>query len=78
MPASFLLEDPAVTQRSAATDYAVDVLGQLPRLSRQVLALHYVERMTMAEIAQALGLSEVRVRRVHDQALARVKSGLAL
>lgn len=78
MPASFMLSDAELTQRSAAVDYAMQVIEQLPRLSRTVMALHYVERMTLAEIGEALGVGEARARNVHDAALARIKTGLAL
>ena len=77
MPAIEILPPDAVTQRSAATDYAIEVINSLPRLARLVLLFSYCEGMTMAEIGTALGVVESRVRRVHDEALRQVQIALA-
>lgn len=78
MPAVASFSSAGVTQRSAAIDYAAEVLENLPRLSKLVMLFLYVERMSFAEIALALNLSENRVRHVHDEAVRRIRSGLAL
>lgn len=78
MPAVAAFSSAEVTQRSAATDYAAEVLENLPRLSKLVMLFAYVERMTFPEIALALNLSETRVRHVHNEAVRRIKSGLAI
>lgn len=49
----------AVTQRTAATDHAVDVINNLPHLPRLVLLFAYCEGMSMREIGRALGVGEV-------------------
>lgn len=67
----------AVTQETAATDHAVDVINALPHLPRLVLLFAYCEGMTMPEIGRALGVNEVRVRTMHDEALRRLQLQLA-
>lgn len=78
MPAVASFSSAEVTQRSAAIDYATEVVADLPRLSKLVVLFHYVEHMTLPEIALALDLPEPRVRRVHDEAVRRIRAGLAL
>lgn len=77
MPSSEILSEHAVTQRTAATDHAIDVINSLPHLPRLVLLFAYCEGMTMREIGRALGVNEERVRIMHDEALRRLKVSLA-
>ncbi|HLP09923.1 MAG TPA: sigma factor-like helix-turn-helix DNA-binding protein [Opitutaceae bacterium] len=72
-----ILSPHAVTQRTAATDHAIDVINSLPHLPRLVLLFAYCEGMTTLEIGRALGVSEERVRVMHDEALRRLKVLLA-
>ena len=72
-----LLSPHAVTQRTAATDHAVDVINNLPHLPRLVLLFAYCEGMSMREIGRALGVGEERVRIMHDEALKKLKVMLA-
>ena len=76
--ASFELLSPhAVTQHTAVTDHAVDVINSLPHLPRLVLLFTYCEGMSMREIGRALGVGEERVRVMHDEALKKLKVLLA-
>ena len=77
MASSELLSPHAVTQRTAATDHAVDVINSLPHLPRLVLLFAYCEGMSMREIGRALGVGEDRVRIMHDEALKKLKVMLA-
>ncbi len=72
-----VLSPHAVTQQTAATDHAVDVINALPHLPRLVLLFAYCEGMTMREIGRSLGVDEVRVRTMHDEALRRLQLQLA-
>jgi RNA polymerase sigma factor (sigma-70 family) len=67
----------AVTQRTAATDHAIDVINGLPHLPRLVLLFTYCEGMSMREIGRSLGVHEDRVRVMHDEALRQLKVSLA-
>ncbi len=54
--------------------------GAIDRLSqreRQVVALYYVEELTMKEIGAVLGVTESRVSQVHTQAVVRLRTALA-
>ncbi len=77
MATNDVLSPYAVTQQTAARDHAIDVINGLPHLPRLVLLFAYCEGMTMREIGRALGVDEVRVRTMHDEALRRLKLQLA-
>jgi len=77
MASTDFLSPHAVTQRTAATDHAVDVINSLPHLPRLVLLFTYCEGMSIREIGRALGVNEERVRIMHDEALRRLKVMLA-
>jgi RNA polymerase sigma factor for flagellar operon FliA len=44
-------------------------VAQLPEASRMILALHYSESCSFAEIASVLGISEARAIELHTEAL---------
>jgi RNA polymerase sigma factor (sigma-70 family) len=77
MASTEVLSPHAVTQRTAATDHAIDVINNLPHLPRLVLLFAYCEGMTMGEIGRSLGVDEGRVRVMHDEALKQLKVSLA-
>ena len=52
---------------------AVDTL---PQRERQVVALYYVEELTMKEVGSVMGIGESRVCQIHSSALARLKKVL--
>jgi DNA-directed RNA polymerase specialized sigma subunit len=43
---------------------------------RDVMRLHYDESMTLASVAKTLGMTHLRARQVHSEALARVRTRL--
>ena len=53
-------------------------IAQLPEASRLLLALHYTEACTFAEIASVLGISELRARELHAEALHLLGAVIAL
>ncbi len=77
MASTEVLSPYAVTQRTAATDHAIDIINALPHLPRLVLLFTYCEGMTTHEIARSLGVAEPRVRVMHDEALRQLKVSLA-
>ncbi|MBK8478418.1 MAG: hypothetical protein IPL39_19665 [Opitutaceae bacterium] len=77
MASTEVLSPHAVTQRTAATDHAIDIINSLPHLPRLVLLFTYCEGMTMRETGRSLGVDEARVRVMHDEALRQLKVSLA-
>ena len=51
-------------------------IEKLPERERQVIALYYVEELTMKEIGEVLGVTESRVSQLRSQAIVRLKSNL--
>ena len=49
---------------------------RLPERERQVVALYYVEELTMKEIGAVLGVTESRVSQINTQAVLRLRSTL--
>ena len=77
MATNDVLSPYAVTQQTAARDHAIDVINGLPHLPRLVLLFTYCEGMSMREIGRSLGVSEHRVRLMHDEAMRLLQLGLA-
>jgi RNA polymerase sigma factor FliA len=53
---------------------AIDKLGER---ERQVIALYYLEELTMKEIGAVLGVTESRVSQIHTQAVIRLRAALS-
>jgi len=51
-------------------------VGELPARERQLLALYYVEELTMKEVGAVLGLGEARICQLHSAALVRLRTRL--
>ncbi|MFT3743036.1 MAG: FliA/WhiG family RNA polymerase sigma factor [Pyrinomonadaceae bacterium] len=51
-------------------------IEKLPERERQVIALYYVEELTMKEIGEVLGVTESRVSQLRSQAIVRLKANL--
>lgn len=54
-------------------DDLVKAVGGLPERERLVIALYYVEKLTMKDIAAVLNVSETRVSQLHGQAVKRLR-----
>lgn len=52
-------------------------IDNLPERERQVIALYYVEELTMKEIGQVLDITESRISQLHTQAMLRLRSTLS-
>ena len=52
-------------------------IDQLPERERQVIALYYLEELTMKEIAMVLSITESRVSQLHTQAIIRLRGALS-
>lgn len=52
-------------------------IDNLPERERQVVALYYVEELTMKEIGQVLDITESRISQLHTQAMLRLRSALS-
>lgn len=49
-------------------------IDRLPERERQVIALYYVEELTMKEIGEVLGVTESRVSQLRTQAIVRLRN----
>lgn len=51
-------------------------IEKLPERERQVVALYYLEELTMKEIGEVLGVTESRVSQLRTQAIVRLRANL--
>jgi RNA polymerase sigma factor for flagellar operon FliA len=51
-------------------------IDRLPERERQIVALYYLEELTMKEIGAVLGVTESRVSQIHTQAVIRLRAAL--
>lgn len=51
-------------------------VDKLPERERQVIALYYLEELTMKEIGEVLGVTESRVSQLRTQAVTRLRANL--
>ena len=61
---------------AAAAEAIARVRAALPRMEQrdlQILSLYYVEELTYAEVAHALGITSARVCQLHSRAIARLR-----
>ena len=67
----------AVYERAEVQSHLAEAIDRLPSRERQVVALYYVEELTMKEIGAVLGVTESRVSQIHTQAVIRLRTWLA-
>ncbi|HDS29725.1 MAG TPA: FliA/WhiG family RNA polymerase sigma factor [Firmicutes bacterium] len=53
-------------------------IEQLPEKERQIIALYYLEELTLKEIGAALGISESRVCQIHSRAVFNLRRKMQL
>jgi RNA polymerase sigma factor for flagellar operon FliA len=66
----------ALYERTELREQLAAAIDRLPERDRQVVALYYLEELSMKEIGQALGVTESRVSQIHTQAVLRLRSTL--
>jgi RNA polymerase sigma factor for flagellar operon FliA len=70
-------EDPfQITFRGEIRTLLADAIAELDDKERQVLALYYLEELTMKEVGVILDVGESRVSQIHTAALIRLRSRL--
>ncbi len=70
-------EDPfTMTLRSEMQALVAEALDDLEPKERQVVALYYLEELTMKEVGAVLGVGESRVSQIHSAALIRLRARL--
>ena len=68
----------AIYEQKEVRQKLSQAIDKLPERERQVIALYYVEELTMKEIGLVLDITESRVSQLHTQALLRLRSSLNL
>jgi RNA polymerase sigma factor for flagellar operon FliA len=63
-------------QRSELRECLLLAVRALPERERQLLALYYVEELTMKEVGAVLGVGEGRISQLHSAALLRLREGI--
>jgi len=70
-------EDPfSVTLRSEMRVLLAQAIDELEKNERQVLALYYLEELTMKEVGLIMNIGESRVSQIHTAALIRLRARL--
>lgn len=64
-------------EKTELRDNLAAAIDELPERERQVIALYYVEELTMKEIGQVLGVTESRVSQMRTQAIVRLRGKLS-
>lgn len=67
----------AMCENAETRQYLSGAIDRLGERERQVVALYYVEELTMKEIGAVLGVTESRVSQVHTQAVVRLRTALS-
>ena len=67
----------ARVERLELTRHLAQAITELPDRERKILALYYEEDLTLAEIAEVIGVGESRVSQLRTQAIARLRSILS-
>lgn len=68
-------EDPFfLCQRSELSECLTRAVNELPERERQLLALYYVEELTMKEVGAVLGVGEGRISQLHSAALLQLRA----
>jgi len=70
-------DDPfGVTLRGEMRNYLAQAIDELDEKERQVLALYYLEEMTMKEVGLIMNIGESRVSQIHTAALIGLRARL--
>ncbi|MEW6736068.1 MAG: FliA/WhiG family RNA polymerase sigma factor [Acidobacteriota bacterium] len=66
----------ALYERNEMRERLIGAVERLPERERQVIALYYVEELTMKEIGSVLNITESRVSQLHTKAILRLRTAL--
>ncbi len=64
-------------ERAELREALARAIDALPKRDREVVALYYLEELSMKEIGSVLGVTESRVSQIHSQAVLRLRSALS-
>lgn len=67
----------AMFERTEEREQLSAAIDRLPKRERDVIALYYMEELTMKEIGAVLGITESRVCQIHTQAVIHLRGWLA-
>jgi len=67
----------ALYEQAEQRTHIIAAIDRLPERERQVVALYYLEELTMKETGAVLGITESRVSQLHTQAILRLRSALS-
>ncbi|MFN0087982.1 MAG: FliA/WhiG family RNA polymerase sigma factor [Blastocatellia bacterium] len=66
----------AIYERTDGRARLIKAMDRLPERERQVVALYYLEELTMREVGEVMGVTESRVSQIHTQAIVRLRAAL--
>lgn len=66
----------ALYERAEVCDQLTAAIDRLPERDRHIIALYYVEELTMKEIGRLLDVTESRVSQIHTHAVLRLRTSL--
>jgi RNA polymerase sigma factor for flagellar operon FliA len=66
-----------VMERTELSDVMREEIQKLPPREQSVLVLYYDDGLTLAEIGEALGVTESRVSQIHSKAVLQLRSRLS-
>ena len=72
-----MLTPSALFERTETRERLIAAIDRLRKRERDVIALYYVEELTMKEIGAVLGITESRVCQIHTQAVLHLRAVLA-
>jgi RNA polymerase sigma factor FliA len=64
-------------EQAEGRERLIEAIDHLPPRERQVVALYYLEELTMKEVGAVLGITESRVSQLHTQAMLHLRVSLA-
>jgi RNA polymerase sigma factor for flagellar operon FliA len=64
----------ACYEQTELQEHLARSLDQLPERERNVIALYYLEELTLKEIGAVLGITESRVCQIHTQAIIHLRT----
>lgn len=63
-------------QKEEQREHLSQAIDKLPERERQIIALYYLEELTLKEIGEVLGITEGRVSQLRSQAITRLRGNI--